>query len=113
MHGYIVHRDIKRVRLMYFILYISKISKYLVPFHRLPKTSYVKMVDIWFVFAMLIPFTEVITHTVLNSMRFKGLKTEDDAKIYILEKVMKYGLPFIFITFSVIFFSVGCYLKLS
>ena len=84
-----------------------------VSIHRLPSTSYLKMVDIWFMFAMLIPFTEVIAHTVLHSMRFKGLNTEDDTKIYILEKAMKYGLPFIFITFSVIFFSVGYILKFS
>ena len=98
---------------MYFILYISKISKYLIPFYRLPKTSYVKMVDIWFMFAMFIPFTEMIAHTVLNSLRFKGLNTEHDTKIFVLEKFMKYGLPFIFIAFLAIFFSVGMILKWS
>ena len=29
----------------------------------LPKTSYIKMVDIWLVFNLLIPFVEVLIHT--------------------------------------------------
>jgi len=81
--------------------------------YRLPSTSYLKMVDIWFMFAMLIPFTEVIAHTVLDSIRFKALNTDDENKIYVVEKVIKYGLPCIFISFSVIFFGVGCFSKWS
>ena len=29
----------------------------------LPKTSYIKMVDVWLVFNLLIPFVEVLIHT--------------------------------------------------
>ena len=70
-------------------------------------------VDIWFVFVMLIPCAELIAHIVLDSMRFKALNTDDETKIYVFEKVMKYGFSCIFISFSVIFFAVGCFLKWS
>ena len=30
---------------------------------KLPSTSYIKMVDIWLIFNLVIPFTEVLLHT--------------------------------------------------
>ena len=42
----------------------------------LPKTSYVKMIDIWLIFNLTVPFMEVVTHDVrfindhLNICRF-------------------------------------------
>ena len=38
----------------------------------LPPTAYVKMVDIWLIFAQLIPFCEVILHTYMDMMRTEG-----------------------------------------
>ena len=35
----------------------------------LPKTSYIKMVDIWLVFMLLLPFFEVLLHTYIDSLR--------------------------------------------
>lgn len=35
----------------------------------LPPTSYVKMVDIWLIFAQMIPFFEVLLHTFIDNMR--------------------------------------------
>lgn len=35
----------------------------------LPKTSYVKMIDIWLIFCLCVPFVEVIIHTVIDSLR--------------------------------------------
>ena len=34
----------------------------------LPRTSYIKMVDIWLIFAQLIPFFEVILHTFMDML---------------------------------------------
>ena len=31
--------------------------------NQLPKTSYIKMMDIWLIFNLILPFTEVILHT--------------------------------------------------
>ena len=35
----------------------------------LPKTSYVKLIDVWLIFAQLIPFAEVLLHTYMDSLR--------------------------------------------
>ena len=31
--------------------------------NQLPKTSYIKMMDIWLIFNLILPFTEVLLHT--------------------------------------------------
>ena len=35
----------------------------------LPKTSYIKMVDIWLIFMLLLPFFEVLLHTYIDTLR--------------------------------------------
>ena len=35
----------------------------------LPETAYIKMIDVWLIFAQLIPFVEVILHTYMDSLR--------------------------------------------
>ena len=35
----------------------------------LPKTAYVKMIDIWLIFAQLIPFFEVLLHSYMDTLR--------------------------------------------
>ncbi len=37
--------------------------------HSLPKTAYMKMIDIWAIITMAIPFTEVALHTILDLLR--------------------------------------------
>ena len=46
------------------------------------------MIDIWFIFTMFIPYTEVIIHTALDAMRSKAKGTDHlESKILnILEK---------------------------
>ena len=36
----------------------------------LPTTSYIKMVDIWLIFNLFLPFLEVLLHTYMDSLRF-------------------------------------------
>ena len=36
---------------------------------KLPSTSYVKMIDVWLIFAQLIPFTEVVMLTAMEFYR--------------------------------------------
>ena len=38
----------------------------------LPQTAYVKMVDIWLIFAQVVPFVEVLVHTWIDMMRTEG-----------------------------------------
>ena len=35
----------------------------------LPTTSYIKMVDVWFIFNLMIPFFEVLLHTYIDNLR--------------------------------------------
>lgn len=35
----------------------------------LPKTAYLKGVDVWLVFNLLVPFAEVLLHTYIDSLR--------------------------------------------
>lgn len=35
----------------------------------LPKTSYIKMIDIWLLFVLNVPFVEVILHTTIDMLR--------------------------------------------
>ena len=37
----------------------------------LPTTAYIKMIDIWLIFAQLIPFFEVLLHTFIDKMRLE------------------------------------------
>ena len=38
--------------------------------NNLPKTSYVKMIDIWLIFNLLLPFIEVLVHTYMDTLRY-------------------------------------------
>ena len=37
--------------------------------NNLPKTSYIKMMDIWLIFNLLVPFTEICLHTYMDMLR--------------------------------------------
>ena len=49
----------------------------------MPKTAYVKMIDIWMLFSLLVPFFEVMLMIMMESMRIKlrnieeGIRTRD------------------------------------
>ena len=44
----------------------------------LPKTAYVKMVDIWLIFAQLVPWLEVLLHTAMDLMRTEDKEGEEE-----------------------------------
>ena len=37
--------------------------------NQLPKTSYIKMIDVWLIFNLFVPFVEVLLHTYKDSLR--------------------------------------------
>jgi hypothetical protein len=47
----------------------------------LPKTSYIKLIDIWLIVSLLIPFTEVILHTVRDVIRNDNDQQQSTMKI--------------------------------
>ena len=40
----------------------------------LPPTAYVKMIDVWLIFAQMVPFLEVLLHTFLDYIREGGMR---------------------------------------
>ena len=40
--------------------------------NNLPKTSYVKMIDIWLIFNLLLPFIEVLIHSYMDTLRYNS-----------------------------------------
>ena len=42
--------------------------------NNLPKTSYMKMIDVWLLFNLIIPFLVVLIHTYMDTLR----KSDDD-----------------------------------
>ena len=97
-------------------------------FNSLPQTSYVKLIDAWMIFRLMMPFADVILHTLLGIFR----KPNEDAKA--LEKSMsnqawqnkdgkgkkdysrfcsgleafgRFWLPSIFVAFAAVLFGYG------
>ena len=96
----------------------------------MPRTSYIKMIDIWLIFCLLIPLAEVLFHAMVDKFRYE-IEIED-AGIGLLSKVGPniqaapkkcaarkkrtlnrlqnfgmIGFPFIFIVFALVYFFVG------
>ena len=85
-----------------------------------------KMIDLWLVFSMMIPFSMVILHTLLNN-----LQSEEESHSFFVNEIqrnnivvhelgkayqhlklfIRFGLPFFYIIFSLAYFAVGFYLK--
>ena len=42
--------------------------------NNLPKTSYVKMIDVWLIFNLLLPFIEVLVHTYMDALRYHSIE---------------------------------------
>ena len=53
----------------------------------LPVTSYVKMIDIWMLFTMTIPFLEVVLHTTNEVFRRPDLASEGKATVVRVQPV--------------------------
>jgi hypothetical protein len=52
----------------------------------LPKTAYIKMIDIWLIFAMSIPFCEVLLCTFIDNFREEGRNLQTIFKILSSQK---------------------------
>ena len=85
-----------------------------------PVTSYIKMVDIWMLFTMTVPFLEVVYHT-SNEMSKRSEadvvrvipQSEEDEmpnnnmKVAVLRMIKRFVLPISSLLFTLIFWIVG------
>ena len=55
----------------------------------LPRTSYFKMIDIWMVFGLLLPFFEVVLHTATEYSRREAIEEEVEGKVTRSRKSIK------------------------
>ena len=96
----------------------------------MPRTAYVKMIDIWLLFCLTIPLLEIIFHAILDKYRYE-LELEEEELLGIsklsrsltlapggqvekkrlnikrLQKLGVIGFPVMFIIFVGIYFSIG------
>merc|ERR1711978_578974 len=87
-----------------------------------PFTSYIKMVDIWMLFTMTIPFLEVVYHTSNEMFKQSDVvrvtpnnwseedempNTNSDSKAQFLRKTQRLVLPTSSLLFTLIFWIVG------
>ena len=86
--------------------------------NNLPKTSYMKMIDVWLLFNLIIPFVVVLIHTYINTMRTDGgieeAGGEDEAedrgnekKIRFWERASLVYNPTIALTFASVYWIAG------
>ena len=88
----------------------------------MPVTSYIKMVDIWMLFTMTIPFLEVVYHTSNEMFKQSDVvrvtpnnwseedempNTNSDSKAQFLRKTQRLVLPTSSLLFTLIFWIVG------
>ena len=94
----------------------------------LPTTSYIKMVEVWLIFSLLIPFLEVLILSLIHHKSSSGPKytdtrvgpTEEDPnkdesgknlkEIYLLRLAIilrDYGIPLMFLMFTIVYWAIG------
>ena len=44
----------------------------------LPRTSYVKLIDVWLIVSLMVPFANIIVQTVINILQEDNLDEDDD-----------------------------------
>ena len=61
----------------------------------LPKTSYIKMVDIWLIFNLLLPFLEVLLHTYIDTLRNdEGREVNKHGEVRTIEETEMEEIPY-------------------
>ena len=49
----------------------------------LPKTAYIKLIDVWLITNLMIPFLEVLLHTIIDILRNQLAETREPEKLFI------------------------------
>lgn len=94
----------------------------------LPRTSYVKLIDIWLIFNLLVPFVDVLLHTIIDALRTnvgsdvkvrqrgsnrEAVGNNRQKTLRILISVGKFGLPLAYLLFGIIYFGSGLSIRYS
>ena len=96
----------------------------------LPKTSSLKMVDIWLIFTLLVPFVDVLLQMVMDILEDeeddsvvvplfvkKSLMLDDKTRNGRGRRIIKFltnvGMPLIFVFFCIIYFSYAALIQLN
>ena len=99
-----------------------------VSFCSVPNTGYIKLIDIWKIVSMLLPFSLLILHTMIDSLSAKNkrfnliikpinkVSDADIKQMLVNEKLLKvingitiYGIPVSYCIFICVFFIYGVY----
>ena len=86
--------------------------------NNLPKTSYIKMVDIWLLFNLLLPFMVVLIHTRMDTLRMDdedrvltkeelSLAKSRNKKVSFWKKISLVYNPIMFLSFVTVYWMVG------
>ena len=73
----------------------------------LPKTAYIKLIDIWMMFTMMYPFCVVTMYSTLQFLQEDCLVLGRVTPERVVTFMLKYGLPVLAIIFIIIFFMLG------
>ena len=80
----------------------------------LPTTSYIKMIEVWLIYTLMIPFKEVLVISFIHHKTFatvspmddkKKTKTQSSLRIALLFRT--YFIPFAFAIFIIVYWTIG------
>ena len=77
-------------------------------FNSLPKTTYIKLMDIWIIATFVYPFLIIITHSELHVL-YRRQKKRSAGTIRILKRICRMLLPSLFTLFTFVYFFIGYY----
>ena len=83
--------------------------------NNLPKTSYMKMVDIWLLFNLIYPFSVVLIHTYMDTLRNDEMNISSDGidkdaraqKLDLAQKMSRVYIPGILLISSILYWIIG------
>ena len=83
--------------------------------NNLPKTSYIKMVDVWLLFNLIYPFSVVLLHTYMDTLRSDDEAIVSDSekkdrcarKLYLMQRMSLVYIPGFCLIFCVIYWTIG------
>ena len=78
--------------------------------NNLPKTSYMKMVDIWLLFNLIYPFSVVLIHTYMDTLRNDEMNMNKDVraqKLHRAQKMSRVSIPGILLISSMLYWIIG------
>ena len=78
--------------------------------NNLPKTSYMKMIDIWLLFNLIYPFSVVLIHTYMDTLRNDEMNMNKDVraqKLHHAQKMSRVSIPGILLISSILYWIIG------